>query len=60
MGWIPGVELGPVISAAAQDRIVNAIVDGSRAGRSSCWTGGAPAWLGYEEGFFVGPPSSTA
>ncbi len=51
-GLDPASEMGPVVTAAARDRIVGAIASGAEAGASVVLDGrsGQPA-----EGFFVGP-----
>ena len=57
-GLDPGVELGPVISAAARDRIVKAIDDGAAAqgapGARLALDGRGKTVPGYEDGYFVG------
>jgi malonate-semialdehyde dehydrogenase (acetylating)/methylmalonate-semialdehyde dehydrogenase len=52
-GLDPGVELGPVISAAARDRIVNAI-DAARSAADLVLDGRGKTVPGYEQGYFVG------
>jgi malonate-semialdehyde dehydrogenase (acetylating) / methylmalonate-semialdehyde dehydrogenase len=54
-GLDSGVELGPVISSAAKQRIGNAIVEGERSGASLLLSGRDARVEGYEEGYFVGP-----
>jgi malonate-semialdehyde dehydrogenase (acetylating)/methylmalonate-semialdehyde dehydrogenase len=54
-GLDPGVELGPVISRAAQERIVKATDEGEQSGAKVVLDGRRPSVEGYEEGFFVGP-----
>ena len=50
-----GSEMGPVITAAARDRIVGLIGSGQRQGASLAVDGRDLVVPGHEEGFFVGP-----
>ena len=54
-GLDPGVDLGPVISAAAKGRIERAIHEGARAGAKPVLDGSGARVEGFEEGYFVGP-----
>ncbi|HEV2125348.1 MAG TPA: CoA-acylating methylmalonate-semialdehyde dehydrogenase [Chloroflexota bacterium] len=54
-GLEPGVDLGPVISSAAKQRIGNAIGEGERSGAKLLLNGRDVRVEGYEEGYFVGP-----
>ncbi|HEX2033839.1 MAG TPA: CoA-acylating methylmalonate-semialdehyde dehydrogenase [Chloroflexota bacterium] len=54
-GLEPGVELGPVISASAKERIVSAADEGQRSGANLVLDGRGTRVEGFEEGFFVGP-----
>ncbi len=54
-GLDPGVELGPVISGAAKERIVKATDEGQRSGAQLVLDGRGARVEGYEAGFFVGP-----
>jgi malonate-semialdehyde dehydrogenase (acetylating)/methylmalonate-semialdehyde dehydrogenase len=58
-GRDPGVELGPVVSAAARDRIVAAIDEGARSGATLALDGRPvtqlPTFRGDPNGYFVGP-----
>jgi malonate-semialdehyde dehydrogenase (acetylating)/methylmalonate-semialdehyde dehydrogenase len=54
-GLEPGVELGPVISRAAQERIVKAADEGEESGAKVVLDGRGTRVEGYEAGFFVGP-----
>jgi malonate-semialdehyde dehydrogenase (acetylating)/methylmalonate-semialdehyde dehydrogenase len=54
-GLDAGVDLGPVISSGAKQRIGNAIGEGEQAGAKLVLNGRDPHVEGYEEGFFVGP-----
>ncbi|MFO1282480.1 MAG: CoA-acylating methylmalonate-semialdehyde dehydrogenase [Burkholderiales bacterium] len=51
----PGVEMGPVITGAARDRITGLIDAGVREGANLVVDGRRPAIRGYPNGFFVGP-----
>lgn len=54
-GLEPGVTMGPVVSAAARDRILDAIERGKKEG-ATLVTGGGPAQVpGREGGYFVQP-----
>jgi malonate-semialdehyde dehydrogenase (acetylating) / methylmalonate-semialdehyde dehydrogenase len=50
-----GSEMGPVITAAARDRIVGLIGSGQRQGAALAVDGRELVVPGYEDGFFVGP-----
>ncbi len=54
-GLDPGVELGPVISAAARDRITGAIGEGEQSGARLLLDGRHVRVEGFEDGYFVGP-----
>ncbi len=54
-GLEPGVDMGPVISSAARDRIVDAIAGGQQAGARLVLDGRGVRVPGYERGYFVGP-----
>ena len=54
-GNVPGVEMGPVITRAARDRIATAIDGGVADGAALVVDGRAPGIAGHEQGFFVGP-----
>jgi malonate-semialdehyde dehydrogenase (acetylating)/methylmalonate-semialdehyde dehydrogenase len=54
-GTAPGVEMGPVITGAARDRIEGYIDGGANAGARLVVDGRRPAIPGHEHGFFVGP-----
>jgi malonate-semialdehyde dehydrogenase (acetylating)/methylmalonate-semialdehyde dehydrogenase len=54
-GLEPGVDLGPVVSRAAKDRIGGAIGEGQKAGAKLLLNGADARVEGYEEGYFVGP-----
>jgi malonate-semialdehyde dehydrogenase (acetylating)/methylmalonate-semialdehyde dehydrogenase len=55
-GLEPGIELGPVISAAARDRIVRAIDEGAAGSATLLLDGRAARNLpGCADGYFVGP-----
>ena len=54
-GLDDGVSMGPVISRAAQERIVGLIDDAERRGATVVLDGRALAVDGYEDGFWVGP-----
>ncbi len=54
-GRDPGSEMGPVITAAARDRIVGLIGDGEREGADLVVDGRGLVVPGHENGFFVGP-----
>jgi malonate-semialdehyde dehydrogenase (acetylating)/methylmalonate-semialdehyde dehydrogenase len=51
----PGAEMGPVVTAAARDRIVGYIDEGESAGANIVVDGRGLVVDGHEEGFFVGP-----
>ncbi|GLW28444.1 CoA-acylating methylmalonate-semialdehyde dehydrogenase [Actinoplanes regularis] len=54
-GRDPASEMGPVITAAAKERIENLIESGERQGASVTVDGRGLKIPGYENGFFVGP-----
>jgi malonate-semialdehyde dehydrogenase (acetylating) / methylmalonate-semialdehyde dehydrogenase len=54
-GLEPGVDLGPVISSAAKQRIGKAIADGQQSGARPALDGRDVRVEGFEEGYFVGP-----
>jgi malonate-semialdehyde dehydrogenase (acetylating)/methylmalonate-semialdehyde dehydrogenase len=51
----PGVEMGPVVTAAARDRIVGYIDQGESDGASVVVDGRGLVVDGHQDGFFVGP-----
>jgi malonate-semialdehyde dehydrogenase (acetylating)/methylmalonate-semialdehyde dehydrogenase len=54
-GTAPGVEMGPVITCAARDRIIHCIDQGVAEGATLIVDGREPRVPGFDEGFFVGP-----
>jgi malonate-semialdehyde dehydrogenase (acetylating)/methylmalonate-semialdehyde dehydrogenase len=54
-GHTPDVEMGPVITCAARDRIMGLIDKGVAEGAALVLDGRKPAVPGHESGFFVGP-----
>ncbi len=54
-GDAPGIEMGPVVTCAARDRIMGCIDGGVAAGATLVVDGRAPRVPGHENGFFVGP-----
>ena len=54
-GNATGIEMGPVITRAARDRITAAIDGGVADGAALVVDGRAPGIAGHERGFFVGP-----
>jgi malonate-semialdehyde dehydrogenase (acetylating)/methylmalonate-semialdehyde dehydrogenase len=54
-GRDPGSEMGPVITAAARDRIVGLIGSGAQQGAELAVDGRGLTVAGHENGFFVGP-----
>ena len=54
-GNAPGIEMGPVITCAARDRITGLIDQGVAEGASLVLDGRKPAIAGHPNGFFVGP-----
>jgi malonate-semialdehyde dehydrogenase (acetylating)/methylmalonate-semialdehyde dehydrogenase len=54
-GRDPGSEMGPVVTAAARERIVGLIGTGEQQGASVPVDGRGLVVPGFEEGFFVGP-----
>jgi malonate-semialdehyde dehydrogenase (acetylating)/methylmalonate-semialdehyde dehydrogenase len=54
-GHTPEVEMGPVITCAARDRIMGLIDKGVAEGAALVLDGRKPAVPGHESGFFVGP-----
>jgi len=51
----PATDLGPVISAVAQDRILRYIASGNAEGAKLVYGGGRPAGPQFERGFWVEP-----
>ncbi len=54
-GFLPGADLGPLISCAARDRVVGLIEQGMADGAVLELDGRNPTVPGYERGNFVGP-----
>jgi malonate-semialdehyde dehydrogenase (acetylating)/methylmalonate-semialdehyde dehydrogenase len=54
-GDAPDVDMGPVVSAAARERVNRYVVEGQAAGASVVVDGRGLVVSGHEEGFFVGP-----
>jgi malonate-semialdehyde dehydrogenase (acetylating)/methylmalonate-semialdehyde dehydrogenase len=54
-GLQPGVELGPVVSSAARDRIFAAITNGVEEGAEAVLDGRTVKVAEYPNGYFVGP-----
>jgi malonate-semialdehyde dehydrogenase (acetylating)/methylmalonate-semialdehyde dehydrogenase len=54
-GRDPDSEMGPVVTAAARDRIVGLIGSGAEQGATLAVDGRGLSVAGYENGFFVGP-----
>ena len=54
-GDAPDIEMGPVVTCAARDRIVGYIDQGEREGATLVVDGRKPGVAGHENGFFVGP-----
>ncbi len=54
-GTAAGIEMGPVVTAAARDRIVGYIDGGVAAGAALVVDGRGPRVPGHDSGFFVGP-----
>jgi malonate-semialdehyde dehydrogenase (acetylating)/methylmalonate-semialdehyde dehydrogenase len=54
-GHVDDVEMGPVITCAARDRIMGLIDNGVAEGAALVVDGRKPAIAGHESGFFVGP-----
>ncbi len=54
-GDSPNIEMGPVVTCAARDRIVGYIDQGEKEGAKLVVDGRKPGVLGHENGFFVGP-----
>jgi malonate-semialdehyde dehydrogenase (acetylating)/methylmalonate-semialdehyde dehydrogenase len=54
-GRDPGSEMGPVVTAAARERIVGLIGSGAEQGATLAVDGRGLSVPGYENGFFVGP-----
>ncbi|HZS01671.1 MAG TPA: CoA-acylating methylmalonate-semialdehyde dehydrogenase [Chloroflexota bacterium] len=54
-GLEPGVEMGPVISASARDRIVSYIAKGVAEGAKLLLDGRGVRVAGHPDGYFVGP-----
>ncbi|HUH91854.1 MAG TPA: CoA-acylating methylmalonate-semialdehyde dehydrogenase [Casimicrobiaceae bacterium] len=54
-GHVADIEMGPVITCAARDRIMGLIDNGVAEGAALVLDGRKPAVPGHESGFFVGP-----
>ena len=54
-GNVDGAEMGPLVTAAARDRVVDYIGQGEAAGAALIQDGRGFEIEGHEEGFFVGP-----
>src|SRR5207248_10010958 len=54
-GDAPNIEMGPVITCAARDRITGLIDHGVQEGASLVVDGRRPTVAGHADGFFVGP-----
>ena len=54
-GTAPGVDMGPVVTAAARDRVVDAVAAARAAGATVVVDGRNLEVAGHEKGFFVGP-----
>ncbi|SDT72068.1 CoA-acylating methylmalonate-semialdehyde dehydrogenase [Jiangella sp. DSM 45060] len=54
-GTAPGVEMGPVVTAAARSRIADAVEQGAKDGAQVVVDGRDLVVAGHEEGFFIGP-----
>lgn len=54
-GADPGNDMGPVVTAAARDRVLGYIEAGQRSGAELLIDGRSLTVAGYENGFFVGP-----
>src|SRR5512132_2322185 len=54
-GHVADIEMGPVITCAARDRIMGLIDKGVAEGATLVVDGRKPAIAGHESGFFVGP-----
>jgi malonate-semialdehyde dehydrogenase (acetylating)/methylmalonate-semialdehyde dehydrogenase len=54
-GTDPGADMGPVITAAARDRIVGIVTEAKAAGAAMVVDGRSLVIEGHEEGFWVGP-----
>jgi malonate-semialdehyde dehydrogenase (acetylating)/methylmalonate-semialdehyde dehydrogenase len=54
-GDTPNIEMGPVVTCAARDRIVGYIDQGEQEGATLVVDGRKPGVPGHENGFFVGP-----
>ncbi|MBA2560778.1 MAG: CoA-acylating methylmalonate-semialdehyde dehydrogenase [Propionibacteriales bacterium] len=50
-----GTDMGPVVTAAARDRVIGYVDEGERAGASVVVDGRGLVVEGYDDGFFVGP-----
>ncbi len=51
----PSADMGPLVTAAARDRVLSCIEDGVQAGATLVTDGRGVTVSGYEDGFFVGP-----
>src|SRR4051812_5012847 len=54
-GTDPASDMGPVVTEAARERVVNAVARGAEQGASVVVDGRGLTVEGHEEGFFVGP-----
>jgi len=55
LAMVPGIDIGPVISAAARDRITRYITEAEAAGAKVLVDGRGTKVPGREEGFWIGP-----
>jgi len=51
----PGVEMGPLVTAAARDRVLDYVAQGEASGADVVVDGRGLTVAGHESGFFVGP-----
>ncbi len=51
----PTADMGPLVTAAARDRVLSCIEDGVQAGATLVTDGRGVTVRGFEDGFFVGP-----
>ena len=54
-GSDPGSEMGPLVTAAARDRVETAVAEGVAAGAEVVVDGRSTRVAGYDDGFFTGP-----
>ncbi|SEF11820.1 CoA-acylating methylmalonate-semialdehyde dehydrogenase [Jiangella alba] len=54
-GGADGVEMGPVVTAAARSRIAGAVAQGGKSGATVVVDGRDLVVAGHEDGFFIGP-----